>query len=342
MKTNFLVNERHILTITLIAVMCLRSSAQNILGGLPEPFRFTDLQSRSVTQENPTGGKGIAGKGRGNGNQRKGAPAYRDIEPGETKTLCDIEGNGMIRHIWITIDEPEKRKPEQLRNYIIRMYWDGSEFPSVEAPLSDFFGTSHGRISNTMTPYITTPDGRGYNCYFPMPFSKRAKITLQNDSPNLLEWIFYQVDYTLGDKVTDDMGRFHASFRRDTPKAGTDYVLLDTKGSPGIFVGAVVGVIPLGRGWWGEGEMKFYLDGDDKYPTICGTGTEDYVCSGWGMEGQSFYTGVNFHVGNNPGDTAQREMGEMISFYRYHVLDPVYFHSGLRVALQQNWSRFWK
>lgn len=328
--------------ILMLLALHIVSHGQVPMNTVPEPYRFSGLQSRSVTQENPTGGKGMAGKDRGNGSQRKGAPAFRDVEPGETKVLCDIEGPGMIRHIWITLDEPEKRTPEQLRNYIIRMYWDGSEFPSVEAPISDFFGTAHGRISNLMTPYITTPDGRGYNCYFPMPFSKRAKITLQNDTPNELGWIFYQVDYTLGDKVTDDMGRFHASFRRDTPQTGTDYVLLDTKGTPGVFVGAVVGIIPQGRGWWGEGEMKFYLDGDEKYPTICGTGTEDYACSGWGMVGTSLYTGVNFHIDNNPEDKEQKAMGEMISFYRFHVFDPIYFHSGLKIELQQLGAGFGK
>jgi len=176
-----------------------------------------------------------------------------------------------------------------------------------------------------------------------MPFSKRAKITIQNDSQKQLGWIFYQVDYTLGDKVTDNMGRFHASFRRDTPAAGKDYVLLDTKGSPGVYVGAVIGVIPQGRGWWGEGEMKFYIDGDNKYPTICGTGTEDYICTGWGIKPfQAIYTGANFVLDNNPKDTSNREMGAMLSFYRFHVLDPIYFQKGLRVELQQLGAGFGK
>ena len=321
-------------------VSCKTTKQTNLLNAINEPYEFSKLQSRSITQENPTGEKGMGGKDRGNGSLRKGAPAFRIIEPGETKVLCDIKGQGMIRHFWLTFDgfsgKNIGRHPEMSRNCIVRLYWDDSETPSVEAPLSDFFGIAHGRAASYMTPYLGSPGGSGYNCYFPMPFSKSARITIQNDSENKLDWIFYQVDYTLGDKVTDNMGRFHASFRRDTPSAGKDYVLLDTKGSPGVFVGAVIGVIPQGRGWWGEGEMKFYIDGDNKYPTICGTGTEDYICSGWGIKPQqAIYTGANFVLGNNPKDTANREMGAMLSFYRFHLLDPIYFQSSLRVELHQ-------
>ena len=301
-----------------------------------EPYRFSDLQSRAVTQENPTGGKGLGGKNRGNGKCRKGAPAFRDVQPGETKVLCDIEGPGMVRHIWMTISD---RSPDMLRSLIIRMYWDDSEHPSVIAPFGDFFGVAHGRTAHYMTPWLGTPEGRGFQCYFPMPFSKRCRITAENDSPKQLTWFFYQVDYTLGDRITDDMGRFHAHFRRENPcPVGKDYCLLDTKGSPGVFVGAVIGVNPIGPGWWGEGEMKFYIDGDDEYPTICGTGAEDYLCSGWGMKLHSaIYTGVNYLV-KDPGRRGwldEQHQDRFVSFYRFHVYDPIYFQSDLRVELQQ-------
>ncbi len=294
----------------------------------PAPFQLTQLQSRAVTQENPTGGKGLGGKNRGNGNCRKGAPAFRRVKPGEIKTLCDIAGPGMIRHIWMTV---ENREPEMMRSYVIRIYWDDSEYPSVEAPMGDFFGVAHGRTAHYMTPYLGTPEGRGFQCYFPMPFSHRCRITFKNDSPNEMPWLFYQVDYTLEDIVTEDMGRFHAHFRRENPcPVKRDYQLLCTEGSPGIFVGAVIGVNPLGPGWWGEGEMKFYIDGDNEYPTICGTGAEDYLCSGWGMNLHSaLYTGVNY-IATDPNRRSQ-----FVSFYRFHVLDPIYFQSDLRVELQQ-------
>lgn len=301
--------------------------------GLPStihstPFQMTKLQSRAVTQENPSGGKGLGGKNRGNGNCRKGAPAFRRVQPGEIKTLCDIEGPGMIRHIWMTV---ENREPEMMRSYIIRIYWDDSEYPSVEAPMGDFFGVAHGRTAHYMSPYLGTPEGRGFQCYFPMPFSRRCRITFENDSPIEMPWLFYQVDYTLGDNVAEDMGRFHAHFRRENPcPVKRDYQLLSTEGSPGIFAGAVIGVNPLGSGWWGEGEMKFYIDGDNEYPTICGTGMEDYLCSGWGMNPHSaIYTGLNY-LATDPNHQSQ-----FVSFYRFHIFDPIYFQSDLRVELQQ-------
>jgi hypothetical protein len=338
---------RYVLTIGLIllVVSCNDKRQQQVLfGTVPEPYRFSGLQSRAVTQENPTGGKGLGGKDRGNGNARKGAPAYRFIEPGETKVLCDIEGQGMIRHIWMTLsplsgslNQRSGPQPYTLRNCIISMYWDDCETPSVEAPVSDFFGIAHGRKSHYVSPYLDSPAGRAYNCYFPMPFSKRARITFRNDTENTLEWLFYQVDYTSGDKITDDMGRFHASFRRNIPEPGHDYVLLDTKGSPGVYVGMSMGVIPHGRSWWGEGEFKFYIDGDEAYPTICGTGLEDYINTGWGLDlsSNSMYAGVNFHLPNDPRDKENERMGEMMSFYRFHVWDPIYFQSSLRIEVQQ-------
>ena len=296
---------------------------------LPPIYCFSKLDSRSVTHENPTGARGLGGKDRGNGSGRKGAPAIRNIQPGQLVTLCDIEGPGMIRHLWFA--RPH-RNPEFLRSYILRIYWDDCPHPSVECPISDFFGVAHGRTAHFMTPYLGMPEGRGFQCYFPMPFGRRCRITFENDSPDVLGMLFYQVDYTLGDEITDEMGRFHAHFRRQNPcPVSQDYCLLDTKGSPGIFVGAVIGVNVIGPNWWGEGEMKFYRDGDTTYPTICGTGAEDYLCSGWGMaRHEAIYTGVNYKK-TDP----QTQWNKFISFYRFHILDPIYFQSELRVELQQ-------
>lgn len=295
----------------------------------PSPFLFSMLESRSVTAENPTGGKGLGCLGKGNGNCRKGSPAIADIRPGQTVVLCDIAGPGTIRHIWFA--KPSS-SPEMMRNCILRIYWDGAQHPSVEAPLGDFFGIAHGRLAHFMTPYLGMPEGRGFQCYFPMPFSRNCRITFENDGIDPVALLFYQIDYTLGEEITDQMGRFHAHFRRQNPcPVSQDFVLLDTQGSPGVFVGALVGVNPIGPNWWGEGEMKFYIDGDKTYPTICGTGTEDYLCSGWGMAPhQAIYTGVNYQQ-KNP----HTQLDQFISFYRFHVLDPIYFQSDLRVELQQ-------
>ena len=340
MNTNFFRNV--VSALALVTVVSLPAPAQPIRQADPAnagqvypaqyrpdaPYLFSGLESRAVTQENTTGAKGVGGKDKGNGNGRKGAPAFRNVAPGETKTLCDIEGPGMVRHLWITVED---RSPEMLRNHIVRIYWDDSKYPSVEAPLGDLFGVAHGRTASFMTPQVGMPEGRSFHCYFPMPFSKRCRITFENDTTHSMPWIFYQVDYTLGDRVSDDMGRFHAQFRRETPPVGKDYCLLDTKGSPGVFVGAVIGVNPRAPGWWGEGEMKFYIDGYDKYPTICGTGAEDYLCSGWGMEThQAVYTGVNYQK-KDP----ETGWNRFVSFYRFHVHDPIFFKQGLRVELQQ-------
>ncbi len=295
----------------------------------PLPYLFSKLESRAVSQENPTGGRGLGGKGRGNGGGRKGAPALRYLQPGSVHELCNIEGPGQVRHLWFA--RPSDR-PEFLRSYVIRIYWDDSPHPSVEAPLGDFFGVAHGRTAHFMTPWVGMPEGRGFHCYFPMPFSRRCRITFENATPEVLGTLFYQVDYTLGDEVTGEMGRFHAHFRRQNPcPVSRDYVLLDTQGSPGVFVGALVGVNVRGPNWWGEGEMKFYLDGDTDWPTICGTGAEDYLCSGWGMwRHEAIYTGVNY-ITRDPATTWE----QFVSFYRFHVLDPIYFQSALRVELQQ-------
>jgi len=299
-----------------------------------DPYHFSKLQSRAVTQENPTGGKGLGGKDRGNGNCRKGAPAFRNVQPGEVKELCNIKGPGMIRHIWMSVLD---RSPEMMRSYIMRIYWDDSVYPSVETPMGDFFGVTHGRTAGYMTPYLGTPEGKGFQCYFPMPFSSRCRITFENDSPYVMPWLFYQIDYTLSDEITDNMGRFYACFRRENPcPLGVDYKILDTGGSPGVFLGAVIGVNPRSPGWWGEGEIKFYIDGDDQYPTINGTGFEDYICSGWGLSLHSaLYTGVNYMAKKPEPMMVSGFQDYFVSVYRFHVLDPIYFRADLKVTIQQ-------
>ena len=293
------------------------------------PYQFSGLESRAVTQENPTGAKGVGGKGRGNGNGRKGAPAFRNIAPGETKTLCDIEGPGMVRHLWITVEDrspehaPQPRPPHLLGQFALslrgsaagRLLWRRSR------PHGVVYDAVCGHAGRPQLPLLLSHALR-----------KRCRITFENDSPKSMPWLFYQVDYTLGDKVSEDWGRFHALFRRESAPVGKDYCLLDTQGSPGVFVGAVIGVNPKGPGWWGEGEMKFFIDGDEKYPTICGTGVEDYLCSGWGMAPPS-----HLHGRKLPEDRSEKKRVDprFVSFYRFHIRDPIVFQRGLRVQVQQ-------
>ena len=288
--------------------------------GIPVPYLFTDLKSRSISPENPKGLEGSANKDKISGSIT--------IPVGTNQTIADINGPGMIRHIWLTFPN---RSPEALRSHVIRIYWDHMDYPSVEAPLGDFFGLGHGRASHFSTPYLGVSDSRGFNCFFPMPFLKHCRITIENGLPDLLGGFFYHIDYTLGDKITDNVGRFHAHFRRDRPAKGKNFLVLDTKGTPGIYVGTVIGCLPLEPGTWREGEFRFFLDGDKELATIAGTGWSDWFLSAWGLDlNQSLYGGSTYQV-KHP------DFGDkyFCSCFRFHVLDPIYFQEELRVEHQQ-------
>ena len=293
---------------------------QILLSGTP--LSSPTLRSRAITAENQTGAKGLGGKEL---NGRKGLPCLWVFKKDQVYTFAEMDGPGMVRHIWITV---QNTSPEKMRNLILRFYWDGQENPSVEVPLSDFFGVSHGRTAAYESAFITMPEGRGFNCYFPMPFTKHAKLTVTNETGEDAGPFFYQVDYTLGDEIDEQCPYFHAQFRRvlNTTMA-EDYVILDGVKGKGRYLGVNVGIVDryAGKGiWWGEGEVKMYIDGDKEYPTICGTGSEDYVGSGWGL-GQ-------FHA---------QEMGaplikdQFVSYYRFHLRDPVYFNEDFKVTVQQ-------
>jgi len=272
------------------------------------------------------------------GGGMKGAPAIKNLRDGHTEVLLDTEGPGMLRHIWIAA--PRKQMPHDLRNVILRIYWEGSEVPSVETPLGDFFGAAHGAAVPMYSAFISMQEGRGFNCYFPMPFSHHAKVTITNETGTDLDYFFYQIDFTLGDEVTELDGRFHARFRRENPcPLGKDFTIMEAQGARGIYMGCVLGVRPRHPLWWGEGEAKIYLDGDDKYPTICGTGTEDYIGSAWGLDLNSTpYQGVPFHGAMfqfSPYHGAPLVTKEFTTMYRFHAPDPVYFQEKIRVDLQQ-------
>lgn len=286
------------------------------------PLYSPTIKSRAITGENPKGEVGAGGKEL---NGRKGKPCHWKFKKGERFVIADIEGPGAIRHIWITV---ENKKPVALRNMILRFYWDGQENPSVEAPLTDFFGVCHGGMRHFESVYLTMTEGKGLNSYFLMPFEKRALLTITNEADEDAGMFFYQVDYTVGDEVTGDTPRFHAQFRR-VPKTTLreDYVILDGVKGKGRFLGSNIGIVDRYAGtksWWGEGEVKMYLDGDTDYPTICGTGAEDYACSAWGL-GQFHCREFGSPLNESPH----------ISFYRFHGHDPVYFSQDIKVTIQQ-------
>lgn len=297
-------------------------------------YEIKNLQSRAGTGENQRGEKGRGGMARGG---RKGCPSISPLRAGKTYTLLDAEGSGMVRRIWFTFPPND---PMAMRCIILRIYWDGQEQPSVEVPMGDFFGLPHGVNRDLQSEYIQVNAGTAYNCWIPMPFRKHARITVENDGEHDIAHLFYEVDYTLGDEIPEDAGYFHAQFRRQNPcPMRSDYTLLETTGK-GVYLGTVLGVRSLyTESWWGEGEMKFYLDGDTDYPTICGTGTEDYFCGSYNFENpqthqyQTFmtpYSGLCQVIRPDGVYAPQTRFG----LYRWHIADPVYFAEELRITVQ--------
>ena len=308
-------------------------------------------KSRAINAENPYGEKGKGGMEKSAlGPSRKGRPCINELKPGSTTTLGEIEGPGEIRHIWITVTDRTDRDYYVLRDLVLRIYWDDEEYPSVESPLGDFFccGFGRGCIVNSL-PIVVNPT-RGMNCFFPMPFNKKARITIENQHECSIPAFFYQIDYCLFDEPLENVGYFHAQWRREKlTEKGKDYVILDNVRGKGHYVGTYLALTTLERYWWGEGELKIYLDGDKEYPTICGTGTEDYFGGAWSFASQEngrtventyntpfmgypYYSSHDETVHNNyHNDDIMPQRG----FYRWHIADPVMFEKDIKVTIQQ-------
>ena len=283
--------------------------------------------SRSISFENPTGAPGEGGKEASNlGVGRKGFPA-KGIEPGETTVLCDISGSGTINHIWMT--GGFKDNTQALRSMVIRAYWEGQEYPSIECPLGDFMGSAHAKVNSYQSAVHSTGINSAFNFWLPMPFKSKGKITLTNEGDDRVT-LFYQIDYTLSEQHPDNLGRLHVCFRRENPTTlKKDFELLPKRAAPGRYMGTVLGIRTINDdNWWGEGEIKFYMDGDTEFPTICGTGSEDYVGVSYGMQQTPFlYHGCSW---NQNG---------FISMYRWHLPDPIYWEKECRITIQQiGWS----
>ncbi len=279
------------------------------------------VETRWYSFENPEGHRGEGGKAQAG---RKGA-ANRTIPPGERAVLADVAGPGVVRRIWLTVPG----RVDTLRGWVVRIYWDGQDWPSVEAPLQDFFGLPFARQVPFESALFSNPEGRSFDCVVPMPFRKRALLTITNESPSEAT-LFYDVDVTVGDALPEDVGYFHARYRRENPTTPKrDFEVLPRVEGRGRYLGANVGIRttehrrPL---WFGEGELKVYLDDDREWPTLVGTGTEDLVGSAWGL-------GRFDHL--YQGAPLTEEKDGVWGFYRYHVPDPVYFARAVRVTLQQ-------
>ena len=284
-------------------------------------YSMKNAHTRWASFENPSAGKGTAAH---ENNMAKGH-AFDRVPAGTTVNLLDYDGAGVVTRIWITIND---RSANMLRSLVLRCYWDGSAKPAVEVPLGDFFscGSNLCKFENEL---FSSPEGRSFNSYVPMPFKKSAKITVTNESETALSHIFYDVNMIVSDEPDDNILYFHCYWNRvKNTVPGEDYVILPKVTGKGRILGASfeINANPIyGHHWWGEGEVKLYIDGDDELPTLCGTGTEDYIGTGWGQ-------GVfcNRYQGCL---TANNEKRQWI-FYRLHILDAIYFHNDIKYAIQ--------
>lgn len=296
------------------------------------------IQTRWTSPENFDGAKG--GACRGNDGRKRSAAI--PLKAGETAVLARIEGtSGTVRRIWATISD---NSPAMLRGLRLRMTWDGAPAPAVDAPIADFFCQPLGKFSAFENALFSNPEGRSFNTCAPMAFRESALITLTNESGKDLRLLFYDVNLTLGDRHGPEMLYFHAHWRRENPtQIGVDYAILPQVRGRGRFLGVNLGVVSdkarYERAWWGEGEIKMYLDGDTEHPTLCGTGTEDYIGTAWGQ-------GRYSHA--YQGSPLAEEEVLRFGFYRLHLPDPVWFYEDLRVDVQQigccgmNTAREWK
>jgi len=306
---------------------------------LADLARRSSAVSRSISPENFTGEKGkggmaIDGTGLGpSGSLGQGwkiSPSVV-VEPGETFEMANVEGPGSIRQIWMT-------PTGNWRFSILRIYWDDQETPSVECPVGDFFAMGWGSFAPLSSLAVCVNPGSAFNCYWDMPFARRARMTMTNIADESMR-LYYQINYELGD-LPDDSAHFHAQFRRVNPLPYQDvYTLLDGVTGVGHYAGTYMAWGVNSSGWWGEGEIKFFLDGDGDWPTICGTGTEDYFCGSYNFENKETaqyqeyctpYAGLHQVLRPDGVYRSQQRFG----MYRWHITDPVRFARDVRVTIQ--------
>ena len=320
----------------------LHAQATNFNGlnmGLGNLSRLSKAKTRSISAENFKGEKGKGGMATSGTNEDaarelgkgwKVSPSVK-IEKGDVYTMAEIDGPGAIQHIWMT-------PTGSWRFLIFRIYWDGEDQPSVEVPVGDFFGNGWGTFTPISSLPVAVNPGSAFNCYWEMPFRKSCKMTMENIGDKDMT-LYYQVDYTLTD-VPQDAGYLHAQFRRVNPLLYKSvYTILDGVKGWGQYVGTYMAWGVNNNGWWGEGEIKFFIDGDDEYPTVCGTGTEDYFCGSYNFENQtthqyqefnSPYSGLAQVIRPDGVYNSQQRFG----LYRWHIMDPIRFEKDLRVTIQ--------
>ncbi|MDB5138027.1 MAG: hypothetical protein JWP37_4630 [Mucilaginibacter sp.] len=342
--------KKRIVIFLLLASATVSLKAQQQFNGLDANlgniYRLSDAKTRSISPENFNGEKGKGGMattGTGAGAARELGKKWKlspsvIIKKNTTYTIAEIDGSGSIQHIWMT-------PTGNWRYSIIRFYWDDETTPSVEVPVGDFFCQGWGKYAPVTSLSVVVNPGSAFNCYWPMPFRKKCRITMENmDKEDMV--LYYQVDYTLTE-VPKDAGYFHAQFRRVNPLPyKKDFVLVDSIKGKGQYVGTYMAYGSNKNGWWGEGEIKFFMDGDTEFPTINGTGTEDYFCGSYdfdtqkknkaGVETSAYtefsgpYTGVPQVI---KGD-GHYEIAQRFGMYRWHIADPIRFDKDLKVTIQ--------
>ncbi|NIA12486.1 MAG: DUF2961 domain-containing protein [Nitrospiraceae bacterium] len=298
---------------------------------------LSDAKTRSISPENFTGEKGKGGMA----TEGTGAKCARDlgqgwkispsvaVKAGEVFELAVIEGPGAIQQIWMT-------PTGNWRFSILRIYWDGEEEPSVECPIGDFFGMGWGQYAHLNSLPVCVNPGSAFNCYWEMPFRKHCRMTFENVADEDMT-LYYQINYALTE-VAQDAAYFHAQWRRTNPLEYLDvYTIVDGIQGKGQYVGTYMAWQVNSTGWWGEGEIKFFMDGDDEYPTICGTGTEDYFCGSYNFDRNGQYTEFSTPFAGlpqviRPDGTYQSQ--QRFGLYRWHIMDPVRFESDLKVTMQ--------
>jgi len=339
--------------ILMCAVICLlvvtavfaQTSFDGLNMNMGNLYRLSNAQSRSVSPENFTGDKGKGGMAVLQDKDRRNAANAADaaidlgqgwkvnpyvrIQPGETLTLAEIEGPGAIQHIWMT-------PTGKWQFSIIRIYWDDEKEPSVECPAGSFFCMGWNEYSPLSSLAVCVNPGSAFNCYWPMPFHKKCKITMENINDKDEMRLYYQIDYTLTE-VPADAGYFHAQYRRSNPVETSVYTIADHIKGKGQLVGIYLAWGIHNNGWWGEGEIKFYIDGDGRFPTICGTGTEDYFCGSYNFDRsgqyQEFctpYSGLPQVIRPDGTYKSQQRFG----LYRWHIMDPIRFEKDLKITIQ--------